>query len=69
MQSRLVENPERKIPLGQLDEWIILKWILKSLDRRVDLIHLAQGKDQCRAPVKSVMSLRDALTAGNSFVI
>jgi hypothetical protein len=51
-----VGNPEGERPLGRQDVggWIILKWILD----RMDLIDLAQDRDQWRALVNTVMNLR-----------
>jgi hypothetical protein len=52
------ENLKEVDHFGDLhvDWWIILKWILKTLD--VDWIHLAQDAVQGRAVVNAVMNRR-----------
>jgi hypothetical protein len=58
--TALVRKPEGEKLRGRLsvDVRIIKKWILKKHDgRRVDWIHLAQGRGQWRALVNTVMNL------------
>jgi len=60
MQTKcLSQNLKVRENLGGLgvDVGIILQWILEKQD--VHWIHLAQDRDRWRAPVNTVMNLRD----------
>jgi hypothetical protein len=48
-----------------VDGRIILKWILKKLDGRMDCIDLAHDRDMWRALVNAVMKLRVPQNVGN----
>jgi hypothetical protein len=39
-----------------VETWIIVQWILEKWDRMVDLIHLAQARDQRSALVNTAMN-------------
>jgi hypothetical protein len=56
----LVGRPEGRLPLGRpRRRWgIILKWIFKKWDGRMDWIELAQNRDRWQAVVNAVMNLR-----------
>jgi hypothetical protein len=56
----LVGRPEGRHHLGDrgIDGRIILKWIFKNWNGRMDWIELAQDRDRWRALVNAVMNLR-----------